>query len=728
MNVERIERLRERMLRVSHRRYRVRRPLSVLDEKTVSEPVVVRKALALDLVAREMPVFIEPKEIIVGGRTMFLPSQGEAQFWDDGARRNLDFAPDAETLAVEPPGLEFYPRYATAKERALGEPHDIGEGYVTSHCTAGFAKVLRLGFGGIRREAEERLRSADPNHAPFLRAVCLCMDAASRLARRYAEEAQRQTAKHSDPTRAAELRVVAETCGRVAREPARSFREALQLLWFTHVLVLVESYNLMALGRLDQVLHPYYTADVGSGTLERDEALELICCFLIKANDTSDLHTDNGLNIMLSGLTRDGEDGTNELTWLFLDAYERVRLTDPQINVRCHAGTSDALLDRALGLQTTGPRPMIYNDEAVIRAMEKAGVATMHARDYCIDACQDLMIQGCSDFYPIFAGIYGIHLLTILEPVMNRLLEFSSFEEFWTELKKQTTADVRAFVAKANAADRVLPLLSPTPFLSATLEGCVETGRDKTEGGTLYNYTGFIGGGLVNVANSAAAIKKLVFEEKKIPASDLVQALERDFEGSEPLRQLLLHRAPKWGNNDVVVDGLAAELADHFCREVLACTNPRGGRFVPGLFTHHQARLGDEVRSTADGRRRGQPLAVSLSPTNGTTTGGPTATILSAARIDQSLCPLGTSLDMTFYGPAAWGEKGRAKLTALVKSYLQLGGIEFQANTLEPEVLRAAQEDPEHYRDLVVRVWGFNAYFVTLKRKYQDELIARTAH
>jgi formate C-acetyltransferase len=727
---DRIEYLREEMLDVSHAHYRVRRPLSILNGGVETKPVVIRKAMAFDLILREMPIFIENGELIVGSRTMFLPREREMKFWEEGVKRNLDFVPDAETLNGESPGLEFYPHYATEEEKALGRKVSIGEGYVTSHCTAGYGKVLEMGFGGIKEQALSGLKDVEPssNQAGFLEAVAICMDGATHLVERYEEEAKALASRTREPTRKRELQSIAEICNRIKTQPARTFHEALQLLWFTHMLILIESYNLMALGRLDQYLYPYYERDVAGGGLSREQAFELLACFFIKLNDTSDLHTDNGLNIMLSGLKPDGEDGTNRLTHLCLDTYEAIRLTDPQINIRYHEKTPQDLLDRAVSIWRVGPKPMIYNDHAVIEAMQKVGVAPEDARDYCIDACQDLMIEGKSDFYPIFAGIYGIHLLTIMERVVDRLATFSSFESFWKNLKEEVSADVRKYVEKANQGDRILPKISPTPFLSATLHGCIEAGKDKTGGGTVYNFTGFVGGGLVNVADSAAAIKKLVFEEKRISAARLARAIQRDFEQDEPLRQMLKNKAPKWGSNDDYVDQLARELADHFCTEVLKYDNPRGGRFVPGFFTHHQARLGQAVRATPDGRKRGDPLAVSLSPSLGAEKNGPTGAILSASKINQSKCPLGTSLDLTFYGPSYHGLEERAKMASLIQTYMDMGGIEFQANTLDREVLRDAQRDPEKHRDLVVRVWGFNAYFVTLKREYQEEIIARTEH
>ncbi|MBD3307778.1 hypothetical protein GF339_15195 [candidate division KSB3 bacterium] len=734
MDTSRIDYLREQMLNASHAQYRVRRPLSILNGNGIEQkPVVVRKALAFELILQEMPIFIQDRELLVGGRTMFMPRRQDMQFWEDeDIKRNLEFLPDAETLAVESPGFEFYPRYATEAERALGREVEIGEGYVTSHCTAGYGNVLAQGFGGIKEHALNRLQAVPPDsdHAHFLNAVVICMDAATAFVQRYAEEARRRAAQTSDEAQREEFEALVQMCDHIQTYPARTFHEALQLFWFTHLFILIESYSLMAPGRLDQYFFPYYQRDLADGRLSREQALELLACLFIKMNDTSDLHTDNGLNIILSGLKPDGEDGTNDLTYLCFDAYELVNLTDPQINIRYHADTPQQLLDRAMAVKTLGPKPMVYNDHAVIEALLKVGVSLEDARNYCIDACQDVMVEGKSDFYPIFAGVYGIHLLTIMERIVDRLEEFSTFEEFWNALYDEITVDIKRYVDKANDADRILPKISPTPVLSSTLDGCVESGKDKTEGGTIYNFTGFVGGGLITVANSVAAIKKLVFEDQQVSAAELVEAIQRDYAHpqDESLRQRLKNKAPKWGNNDEYVDQIACDLADHFCTEVLKYDNPRGGRFVPGLFTHHQTRLGISARSTPDGRKKSEPLAMSLSPSIGTEKKGPTGAILSAAKIDQSKSPLGTSLDLTFYASSLQEPDGMEKLKALIKTYLKKGGIEFQVNTLDRKILRDAQQHPEQYRDLVVRVWGFNAYFVTLKPEYQEEIISRTEH
>jgi pyruvate-formate lyase len=725
MTGTRTEHLREMMLNVTHDEYRVRKKMSILNKGSGHESIMVRKALGFELILRKMPVFIQHGEIIVGSRTMFLPRREDTAV--GGMKKNLDFVPDAETLDKRSPGFEFFPNYASEYEKEIGKPHNIDEGYVSSHCVAGYRRILRKGFGGIRAEAERKItqEKLSESQKNFLRSVVICMNASGYCIERYALEAELLAKKELNKERKGELTEIARVCRTITTNPPQTFHEALQLLFFAHIFTLIENYNLMALGRMDQYLYPFFRSDIDNGIITLQRARELLECFFIKLNDTSDLHTDNGQNIIVSGVLPDGNDGTNELTYLLLDVHSDLRLTDPQINIRIHQNSPEELLFKAFYVSTSGPKPMVYNDDAIIPALMAIGVLGEDARDYCIDACQDILVGEKSDFYPIFAGIYGCHLLTVLERVVERLNQFPTFGDFFSALLAELSSDVKVYVDKANEADSILPRLSPTPFLSATLEGCVDNGKDKTEGGTKYNFTGFVGGGIVNVINSIAAIKKLVYDQKVLTASQVMEAVKTDFNQIETIRRLMINTAPKWGNNDSYVDDLGVELARFFCDEVLKYMNPRGGKFVPGLFTHHQVRLGNKLRSTPDGRKRGEPLAISLSPTNGTALKGPTAAILSAAKIDQRRCPLGTSLDLTFQASIFKDPDSVSKFLSLVKTYFNKGGMEIQVNSIDVQILRDAQINPARHRDLVVRVWGFNAYFISLKREYQDELISR---
>ena len=724
---KRIESLRRMALDCSHKKYRKRVPMSVLTSETEALPVIARKAAGFWMMLREMPRFIQEGELLVGSRTLFAPRPGN-ESEGGGLSKNLDFVPDAETLAVESPGFEFYPSYLTDGEKEKGSRLGIGEGYVSSHCAAGFQKVLRVGFAGLKEEALASLKNykTGSSESDFLKSVLDILDGIEEFILTYASLAEDLSAGSRDPSRKEELKRIAEVCRHVSAKPAASFHEALQLVWFTHLFMLMENYNLMSLGRPDQYLYPYYQDDIKAGKISREEALELLSCFFIKLNDGSDLHTDNGLNIIISGLKPDGTDGTNDLSLLFMDAYEQVCLVDPQINIRWHSGTDKDFLKRAMKIRGQFPMPpMMFNDDVLIPGLMNLGVSVEHARDYCIDACQDVLIPGVSDFYPIFAGTYGIHLLTIFERYLPHLPEYSDFKSFYGDFLEELKADVERTVDKANSVDALLPEISPVPVLSMTLEGCLAKGKDKTAGGTIYNFTGFIGGGIVNITDSLAAIKKHVFDEGTVKPEELMKALGANFEGFESLRNLLKLDSPKWGNADKNVDIYGAEIAETFSKEVLKYENVRGGRFVPGLMTHHQVRLGKVVGATPDGRKQGEALAISLSPSIGQMKKGPSCALKSAMSVNHLLCPVGTSVDLTIQNSFLQSDHDLEKIMTMSEAFFEGGGLEVQYNIVDPVLLRKAQEQPDQYRDLVVRVWGFNAYFVTLQKDYQDELIAR---
>ncbi len=727
---ERVSVLRERMLRAEHSKYRVfcDGGMSVLDRETEKEPLVVRKALALKKILTEMPIFIDQGEILVGARTIFSPPIYSSRKTKGGIDTGFGstFVPDEHTLQGTRPGLEFYPHYATESERKTALKYGFDEGFVTNHCVAGYEKVLRLGFEGIKKEAEEaieRFKGEDNQEVSFLMAVIICVEAAEKLVERYHKLAQSMSKVESNQKRARELEEIAHVCSSINSGPPKTFHEALQLFLFTHLIIMVENYNLMAIGRFDQFMYPFLEKDLITGKITLTEALELLECLFIKLNDTADIHTDNGLNILLGGINREGKDSTNDLTYLCFLAKKEIHLVDPQLSLRYHSKSPKELLDFvwSLGFENSEP-PRLYNDDIIITALEKVGVKSEDARDYAVDACQDIMIPGKSDFYPVFAGIYGTFFLNVLNESVKSLPRTSDFEEFLNLYKSNLKKAIDLHVQIANEKDAIIPKISPVPFLSSTIEGCVNSGKDKTEGGAIYNFTGFIGGGFVNLINSLAAVKKLVFEKKEIDSNELINALDSNFIGYEQLRLKLINRAPKWGNDDDYVDLIGKDISEFFSLEVHKHKNPRGGCFVSGLFTHHQVRLGKIIPATPDGRKQGEALALSLAPSLGTSKEGSTAIIKSVSKLDHTLFPLGTSLDMTFTASA---ESDLEKLLFLTQTFMFLGGCEFQANILDAKTLRDAQRNPEEYKDLIVRVWGFNAYFVTLTPDYQEEIIKR---
>jgi len=712
-NKLRTQKLKENLLAGSHWKYRTFKPLNVLDDEDAAEkPLVVRKALAFALMLKEMPIYIQEDELIVGARTLY--GRGNRAHSGPTFREGNEFS------------LGYYPRYGMDEEKSAVAGL-AGEGASLSHTAAGYDRVLEKGYGGLIKMAEskaEELRSGSgdiQSRLDFLDAVKIICNAAGKHILCYADLAKGMTKTEFSH----ELEQIAENCRAIAYGTPKTFWQALQLFWFTHVFALMENYSLMAMGCFDRYMYPFYKADIESGRITKEQAQELIECTWIKLNESSDISTDNGLNAVFSGVGPDGQDVTNEISYMCLDATMNLQLVDPQINTRLHKNTPEPFMRKCCELAKLGMGyPSIFNDDSIIPALQSVGIPFEDACEYCNDGCTEVFISGKSDFYPVFAGQ---NLLSIFTGTLNRLEKFESFGGFMDAFKEDIANSVTDRFANADERDRALAKISPVPFLSTTLHGCIESAKDKTEGGALYNHTGSIGGGLVNCVNSLAAVRKLVYEDKKVGKQELLDALESNFDGQERLRQMLLADAPKFGNGNGEVDAIAQEVAKFYCDEVLKYENPRGGRYLPGFFQYHYVNTGKGFGATPDGRKAGDSLAVDLSPYLGTSRTGPTGVAQSVSVIDQSLCPLGTSTDIKLHPTALAGEEGTQKFAAFVRTFLAMGNMQLQMNIVDAKMLKDAQEHPEKYKDLVVRVWGFNAYFVTLAKDYQDYIIQRTA-
>jgi len=747
----RIEKLKEAHLNLEHTRYRTVEDLSIRDHGDYSgEPIVVRKARGLALLLDETPPIIQDDELIVGLRTIYGPlEEGMNVFRGYGE------------LPVNPAtrhSLFAYPLYLTDGERVEAEAAGIMEGSCTSHVPFGAEKVLSLGFGGIEEQARKRLEELeaesprDQAGIDFLRAVIITLQASTRFVIKHAEEAARLARETDDPRRRIELEEISEICRRVSTSPPRSFHEALQLYWLTSVVTSCENQGFIPLGRIDQDLGPFLGRDLERGVLTRDEALELLECLWIKFNIDDDLTTDSCRNIMLSGQDSEGRDATNELTYLCLEASTRLRLTDPKVNVRFHSGSPPELWERCVEMVKLGMGgfPAFYNDEAIIPGLLRMGVPLEDARLYSCDGCQEIIVPGKGDFYPVYTSVNFLECLhhtlgmpsspegeayqavssaaVVLQRELAEARSHGSFEDFMEEYEMQIDRAIEDAVSSGNARDSALALYSPVPFLSSTLEGCIENARGKSDGGSTYNFTGCNGQCFPNAVNSLAAIKKLVYDEGEVSLDGLREALEADWARQERLRQRAINRVPKYGNDDAYVDSIGVRVASRFIEGVIGNRNPRGGPYYPGIFTFHHVTKGKSMNASPDGRKARDPVSSHVSPVTGTDASGPTLAINSALKIYALGPPEGSALGLRFHPSAVRGDAGTRNLTSFVKAFMERGGYEIQFNVVDAETLRAAQLDPDSYRSLVVRVWGFSAYFVTLTRSYQDEIIARTAH
>jgi len=629
---------------------------------------------------------------------------------------------------------------------------------VQGHLVPGYRRVLELGMEGIAQWAQRRLLEMredeeDYGHkVDFLSSVPVVARAVIDYSNRYADLAE-EMAKEAEGERKTELEDIAARCRRVPAKPPRTFMEALQSIWMTQA-VLCISYGMagiLSLGRVDQYLYPYYRADMEAGRISRDEALETVEDFYVKlatflimlveiGKETASEMGVGSNTITIGGLDRDGNDATNEVSHFLLEANENLRALANNLCIRISSKTPRDFLVKACGSHRFTSGQAFFNDEVIIEELEKDGYSLEDARDYSVVGCVEPTSTGSS-----FACTAGndISLAGVLEMALNegRTLfsggrvgaatpdprRFKSFEDVKGAFVKQLAFNVDKLVRAVELKDKAYAEAFPSPLVSATLEGCLESGKDMTMGGARYNYGSITGRGLGTVADSLAAIRWAVFERKMLTMQELMHHLSTNFREDENLRLELKTKAPKYGTDDLMADEMARWVTEVFCDEVRKHKCSRGGFYRPGIFSYgvHVAD-GMSLGATPDGRKAGEPVSNGISPVNGTERGGPTAVMQSAARAGGALLSDGTALNIRFSPSLLRSEENEDKLAFMIEAYFTLGGRHVQFNVVDTATLRDAQAHPERYPDLVVRVSGYCAYFTDLGRSIQNDIIART--
>lgn len=626
-----------------------------------------------------------------------------------------------------------------------------------------YPKVLNKGLNGIRDEVEEQLKKldlGDPENlkkSVFYRAVLISLDAVIRFAERYAKLARESAMRESDPTRKAELEAIAEVCNRVPGNPARTFQEALQAFWFTYLALGMDtSFIGITPGRMDQYLYPFYQKDISEGKLTKEAAQTLIECLWIKFNEGLILLPELNVRfysgqptmnlITIGGVTREGLDATNELSYLMLDSELGVRMRQPEIVVPIHGKTPGKFLRHAAELVRQGTsKPKFFMAETLQhqRACDPHNYAVEEIRDTTWVGCGENGIPGCER-----AGVdtcWHTGLILMLELALNNGVsrisgekigletgdpgKFESFSQLMKAYKKQVANAIRHRCIHSNAVVMALRELLPVPFRSALVSDCIEKGLDYFNGGPRYNSDVGLDSGLTTAGDALAALKKLVFDEKKVTMTDMIDALDANFEGKEDLRQMCLE-APKFGNDDDYVDLLTRELAVFVSQEYGKHTHVNKGGFHKGSLSSVTAGipLGGLTGATPDGRKAGEPSNEGgVSPHQGRDKKGPTAVMKSVSKLDWSVAGGGV-LNIKFSPKALEGDGGLDTFCGLLKAYNQMGGFHVQFNCVDTATLRYAQEHPEKHRDLLVRVAAYSAYFVHLPKSLQEEIIARTEH
>jgi len=620
-----------------------------------------------------------------------------------------------------------------------------------------FELVLNVGLNELIKKAEKELSNVrflqseeSIKKAEFLKAVIISLNAIIRLAHRYAKLAEEMALKEKDPVRKKELERIAETCRWVPANPARTFYEAIQSFWFVYLIC--NPSPTIGMGRFDQYMYPFYKRDKESGRITDDEVLALLCELRIKDMELVRIalrpvkrQQQAGIakwhNMIIGGVTPDGKDATNELTYLILEAAKIVRTPHHTITLRVHENTPEDLMIKALEVVKLGiGMPAFIGDKSYIEFLVSLGVPLEVARDYCVAGCIEATIPArsrqskCTFFVvPKVLEIFmnnGVDPRTGLKvgPFEVDLESITDYDQFLSLLKEY----IKYFIgmsAELINLDLGKSTDLASPIDSALLQDAITEGKNLMERRMLYENLGAISScGMINVVDSLAAIKKLVFEEKKITLKQLKEALAANWQGYEDIRKMCLE-APKYGNDDDYVDSIAVDLYNFYADEVYKYKTINGGKWVPGGISISSMWAGGAITgATPDGRLAGEVLADgSMSPMRGRDVNGPTAVIKSASKINQSRFA-STLMNMKFHPSALSSTEDLRKLAFLIKTYFNLGGKHVQFNVVSRETLIEAQKHPENYRDLIVRVAGYSAYFVELSKSIQDEVIKRTEH
>jgi pyruvate formate-lyase/glycerol dehydratase family glycyl radical enzyme len=556
--------------------------------------------------------------------------------------------------------------------------------------------------------------------------VCDGIDA---FALNYAKSALDMLENETNEKRLRELTTIAYHCSYIPKQGARTFPEALQSFWFIHLLDGNDSP-----GRFDQFMFPYYQRDIGSGNLTKDDAQNWIDHLWKRFNDT------RSWNVCVGGLRSDGSDGTNELTFMALEATRRIKKVAPNLSLRLHKDSPFDLWKKAVEVIETGVgMPALYNDDVFIPALMRYGISEEDARDYAMNGCSQVDIQGKSHI-----GLEDgeINLLKCLELALHdgfdpntnhqtglhtgNARDFSNFDQVWQAYVAQVEYFNKRATDSANRVQKAHAETSPNLFRSLFIQDCIEKGKNFKSGGPKYNHGQILTQGITNTADSLAVIKKLVFEEKRISIDELLDAIDRDFP-DESLRQLLIHEVPKFGNDDDYVDSIAEKVVDHFYRHLNTYKTWRGGIYGGGSIVFTRAvSFGGKVGATPDGRKAHTPLADSVGPSQGRDLHGPTAVFNSVAKVPQVLAQSAYVLNIKFTPRIVRDDMD--KVISLFQTYFSKGGQQIQVNVVDKETLTRAKEHPEQYEGLVVRVGGFSGYFRNLSPAQQDDVIARTEH
>ena len=796
-------------------------------KETEDQPIITRRAKAFSHILHNIPIIIRDEELIVGSNS--IAPRGCQTFPEFSFQWLEDELDTVATRTADP----FY--ISEQAKADLREAHKYWKGKTTSelataymapeairaidhniftpgnyfyngvgHVTVKYWEVLEIGYEGIMAKAQAELDKCnvgDGDYAErsrFLEAVIMSCQAVIDYADRYAKLALEMAEKCTDPQRKAELLVIASNCSKVPAKGATNFWEACQSFWFVQQLLQMESSgHSISPGRFDQYMYPYYKKDIESGAITRTAAQELLDCIWVKLNDLNkvrDAASAEGFagyslfqNLIVGGQDKDGNDVTNDLSFMCIEASMHVHLPAPSLSIRVWNGSPHDLLIKAAELTRTGiGLPAYYNDEVIIPALQNRGLSLADAREYNIIGCVEPQKAGktegwhdaaffnmCRPLELVFAN--GMDQGEMVGIPTGDVTKMETFDEFYDAYKKQMEYCISLLVNADNAIDVAHAKRCPLPFLSSMIDDCIKRGKTVQEGGAVYNFTGPQGFGIANMADSLYAIRQLVYQEKKFTMEELKEALAWNYgKGLDEqsvrdittgiLREMtesgakvdadtasavlksvmnaqmspekmaryqeihdMIAEVPKFGNDLPEVDYFARDVAYTYTRPLQNFKNPRGGQYQAGLYpVSANVPLGGQTGATPDGRYAHTPVADGVSPSAGKDVNGPTAAASSVAKLDHFIVSNGTLFNQKFHPSALSGREGLEKFVALIRSYFDQKGMHMQFNVVSRETLLDAQAHPENYKHLVVRVAGYSALFTTLSKSLQDDIIRRT--
>ncbi|MFX1299024.1 MAG: pyruvate formate lyase family protein [Promethearchaeota archaeon] len=761
-------------------------------KKYPEDPEIIKRAKAIAHTLKNMTIFIRDNELLVGNETS--KNLGEKINLDlysyDGTLDNRNAIKKYEKRKLQPFCMEeneisvlldifpFWRGKALYSDIITQKTYDeklilgmssirlaapniaIANGTNEGHICVGYDKLLKLGYAGIIKEVESyqsKLSKEDYDYQDkfnFYESVKICYDAAIQFSRRYSNLAYKMASNEKDNQRKKELENIGAMMEKFTIETANSFYEAIQLIHFTqNIINIIYQRSVVALGRLDQILWPYYKQDIDGNKIKRDFALELIEELNLKLTwnvtllptDYTTISNALGLNtqtITISGLNKEANDATNEVSYLFLEAYKNIKALTSDLSIRIHKNTPDKFLKEALKVFQSTSGIAFYNDDIIIPAMKKAGYSREDAYNYAIIGCVEPTSQGNTFAATgrMFINLPGVLELTLNNGYCNLTnhisgletgnpLNFLTYEDFYRAFVHQLRYNIDKSVKIASIGDEEMNKFFQQPFVSALIDGCLSKGKDYTAGGAIYNFSSITAYGFATLVDSLYNIKKVVYEEKLMSLPELTQILNSNFRGQEEFRQKLINRYNKWGNDKEDIDKLANELWDLFCFEVAKHKCIRNGRYNPGAYSMGIHVIeGFFTRASADGRKAMQPLSNSLSPVNNMEKKGLTATLNSISKLNYNLAINGVAVNIRLHPQNLLEEENVHKLLYLLKGYFDRGGMQLQPTVVSTETLKDAQKHPEKYQDLIVKVGGYNATFIDLGTPIQNDIIKRMEH